>query len=411
MRAITIIGGGQSGLQLGIGLLKHGYKVRLVQDRTAEEIRTGRVLSSQAMFGEAIEIEREFGIDFWTESLCPPVEGISFTVPNFEKRGEKLMSWASRLDRKGYSVDQRLKMPAWMAEFERLGGKIVIRKATIEDLESYRREDDLLIVATGKGEIRDLFERDNDKSVYEKPTRALSLTYVTGMTPRPEFSAVCFNLMPGLGEYFVAPALTKTGPCEIMIFAGIPGGPLDCWDDVKTPQQHLETAKRLVDTYLPWEADRCRNVELTDDNGILAGRVVPTVRKPIGALPSGAKVLGIGDAILLNDPLTGQGSNNASKAAKIYLDRILAHGDRPFDDAWMQGTFDAFWDYAQWVVHWTNIMVGDKPPHVMDIMGTANVQPDLARRIANGFDDPRDFFPWFVDAHAAAEYLGELRAA
>ena len=36
MRKITIIGGGQSGLQLGIGLLKAGHQVRIVQNRTAE---------------------------------------------------------------------------------------------------------------------------------------------------------------------------------------------------------------------------------------------------------------------------------------------------------------------------------------------------------------------------------------
>ena len=47
-----------------------------------------------------------------------------------------------------------------------------------------------------------------------------------------------------------------------------------------------------------------------------------------------------GDAVCLNDPITGQGSNNAAKAAAVYLKRILDHGDRPFDEAWMQGTFN-----------------------------------------------------------------------
>ena len=40
--------------------------------------------------------------------------------------------------------------------------------------------------------------------------RSLALTYVTGMTPRPEYTAVCFNLCPGVGEYFVFPALATT---------------------------------------------------------------------------------------------------------------------------------------------------------------------------------------------------------
>jgi hypothetical protein len=62
-----------------------------------------------------------------------------------------------------------------------------------------------VIVASGKGDIGRLFERDAEKSPYETPQRALALTYVKGMTPRPEHSAVCFNLIPGVGEYFVFP--------------------------------------------------------------------------------------------------------------------------------------------------------------------------------------------------------------
>lgn len=411
MRKITIVGGGQSGLQLALGLLKNGYKVRVVQNRTAEEIRDGRVLSSQCMFGEAVQNERDLGIDFWTYEICPPVEGISFAVPDPERPGEKVIDWAGRLDRNAYSVDQRVKMPAWLAEFERLGGQLVIKEAGISDLELYAREDDLVLVASGKGDVGRLFERDAQKSPFDKPMRALALTYVTGMTPRPDHTAVCFNLIPGVGEYFVFPALTTTGPCEIMVFEGVPGGPMDCWGDVKTPDQHLARSKEILDTFLPWEGERCRDIELTDDNGILAGRFPPTVRKPVATLPSGRKVLGVGDAVCLNDPITGQGSNNASKAAKVYMDRILAHGDRPFDAAWMQETFDHYWDYAQWVVGWTNMMLTPPPPHVLEIMGTACAEPRLAHRIANGFDDPRDFFPWFADPAAAQSYLSELKAA
>lgn len=45
MKRITIVGGGQSGLQLGIGLLQKGYDVKMIQDRTAHEIAHGRVTS------------------------------------------------------------------------------------------------------------------------------------------------------------------------------------------------------------------------------------------------------------------------------------------------------------------------------------------------------------------------------
>lgn len=410
MRKITIVGGGQSGLQVALGLLQQGYKVRVVQNRTAEEVEKGKVLSSQCMFAAAVQHERDLGIDFWSD-ICPPVEGISFTVPHPEQPGAKAIDWVGRLERNAYSVDQRVKIPRWLAEFEKRGGELVIADAGIAELEDYAASDDLVLVASGKGEIGRMFERDAAKSPFDKPQRALALTYVTGMTPREGHSAVCFNLIPGVGEYFVFPALTTSGPCEIMVMEGVPGGPMDCWADVKTPEEHLAKSKWIVDTFLPWEAARCRDIALTDDNGILAGRFAPTVRQPVATLPSGRKVLGLADAVCLNDPITGQGSNNASKAAAIYLKRILDRQDGAFDAGWMQGTFDAYWDYAQWVVRWTNMMLMPPPPFVLEIMGSAQAFPALSHRIANGFDDPRDFFPWFADPGAAGDYLSQLKAA
>jgi len=409
MKRITIVGGGQSGLQLAIGLLQKGYDVKIIQDRTGDQIAAGRVLSSQCQFDASLDHERALGINFWEEA-CPPVEGISFTVPAPEGAG-KALEWSSRLDAKGQSVDQRVKMPRWLEEFSRLGGDLVIASADIAMLEQETKTADLVIVASGKGEIGKLFERDAARSPFDAPQRALALTYVHCMTPRENFSAVNFNLIPGVGEYFVFPALTKTGPCDIMVFEGVPGGPMDCWKDATTPEAHLETSLNILKTYLPWEYDRCDNVELTDENGILAGRFPPTVRKPVATLPSGAKVLGLGDAVCLNDPITGQGANNAAKAAAVYFDAILAQGDKPFDEDWMVATFEHFWDYAQWVVRWTNMMLLPPPPFVLDIMGSAQVLPRLAQRLANGFDDPRDFFPWFADEAAAQEYLTSLQAA
>jgi hypothetical protein len=297
-----------------------------------------------------------------------------------------------------------------MQEFEKRGGTIEYKQATAADLEKYAAQSNLVIVAAGKGEIAKMFERDAQKCQYDAPQRALALTYVKGLTPRPQHSAVNFNIAPGIGEYFVFPSLTTSGPCEIMVFEGIPGGPMDCWGDVKSPDQHLAKSKWILDTYLPWESERAKNVELTDANGILAGRVTPTVRKPIARLPSGNVVLGMADAVVLNDPITGQGSNNASKCAKIYLDAILAQGDKPFGEDWMQATFDRFWDYVQYVTGWTNALMQPPPPHVLNIFGAAQGSPTLAKRIANCFDEPLDLFPWFAVPEEADKYLKSLAA-
>ena len=225
MKRIAIIGAGQSGLQLGLGLLNAGYEVTLYSDRSADEIRHGHVLSSQCMFDSALETERDLGLNYWEEE-CPKVEGISFAVP--DPVGGKIMDWAARLDNYAQSVDQRLKIPCWMDEFQKRGGVLRIEAADIADLESCVRSHDLVIVASGKGAITQLFPRDAERSPFSEPQRSLALTYVRKMRPRQPYAAVCFNMIPNVGEYFVFPALTTSGACEIMVFEGIPGGKVTC---------------------------------------------------------------------------------------------------------------------------------------------------------------------------------------
>lgn len=410
MAKITIVGAGQSGLQLGIGLVQAGHDVKVISSRTPEDIARGKVMSSQFMFASALDTERELGIEFWAET-CPETEGIEMSIPHPELRGQKALHFASRLDRPGKSVDQRVKYPRWMEHFESIGGELVIHAATAADLERYADDSALVVVAAGKSELAELFERDPARSPFDHPMRALALTYVHGMTPRPEFSTVAFNLGPVVGEYFTFPALTTTGPCDIMVLEGIPGGPMDCWADVTTPGEHLARSKWILDTFFPWEAERCRAIELTDANGILSGRFPPTVRKPVATLPSGRPVLGMADLLVLNDPITGQGSNSAAKCAHTYLHAIRERGDGPFDAAWMQATFERYWDYARAVTGWTNALLTPPPEHVLALLGTATQEPRVARRFVNGFDDPRDYFEWFMDPAKANAYLASLAAA
>ena len=409
-RRIAIVGAGQSGLQLALGLVEAGYDVTLVSNRTAEQLAGGRVQSSQCMFGTALETERALRLDYWSEA-CPPVEGIALAVASPDGGAGKAIDWAARLDRPAQSVDQRLKLSGWLREFERRDGRLLVQEAGLDDLERLAADNELVVVATGRGELGGLFPRDAERSPYTTPQRALALTYVRGMEPRPGFSAVCFNLIPGIGEYFVFPALTTNGPCEIMVFEGVPGGPMDCWDDVRTPAEHLSRSLELLERFLPWEHARCAGVELTDANGTLTGRLAPTIRQPVARLPSGAAVLAMADAAVLNDPITGQGSNNAAKCAEIYLERVLAHGDDAFDGRWMQQTFDHYWlGYAQWVVSWTNAVLAPPKPHVMTLLESAQEIPSLASAIANGFDDPRTFYPWWFDADEASRLIEAKRA-
>ncbi len=405
MRKVLIVGAGQAGLQLGLSLRSHDYDVTVMSARTPDEIRSGRVMSTQCMFGPALQHERDYGLNLW-EQQTPKIEGLGVSIAGPDHA--RVLDWLGRLDDYAQSVDQRVKMAGWLELFEDRGGKVVYHGVTTSDVDSLTTLYDLVVIAAGKGELVQLFDRDPSRSPYTSTQRILSVVYVHGMTPRPEhptMHAVRFNIVPGVGELFIMPCFTVSGPCEILFFEGIPGGPLDCWEDRPGPAEHLRRTLDLMRQYLPWEYERCASVELTDGRASLIGGYPPVVRKPVGELPSGGRVLGMADVVVANDPITGQGSNSASKCAASYLASILEHGNAPFDGAWMQQAFDRYWSDAQHTTKWTNALLVPPPEHVMNILGTAGAYPEVARRFVNGFADPSDYEHWFFDPAKAQTYL------
>lgn len=411
MRKILVVGAGQAGLQLALGLQARGYDVTVMSNRTPDEIRVGRVMSTQCMFATALAHEHELGLDFWADQ-APDVEGLGVSVAG--PGGARPVDWLGRLDGTAQSVDQRVKMAGWLETFAQRGGKVVIHGASGSDLDYFAQAYDLVLVASGKGDVASMFHRDARRSPYADAQRALAVSYVHGLADRPEHPdvrAVRCNLVPGVGELFVMPALTTSGPCDILFLEGVPGGPFDVFEGVRDPGEHLALTLDLMRRFTPWEYERAGAAELTDANGTLTGRLAPAVRLPVGELPSGGLVLGVADVVVANDPVTGQGSNNAAKCAAVYLAAIEANGDRPFDRAWMQSAFDRFWAVAEPVTKWTNAMLAPAPEHVLDLFAAAVELPPVADRFANGFDDPADFEGWFYDPERAAAYLDEVRAA
>ncbi|ANN18138.1 oxygenase [Amycolatopsis orientalis] len=407
MRKVLIVGAGQSGLQLALSLLSHGYDVTVMSARTPDEIRSGKVMSTQCMFHSALQHERDHKLNLWEDETVR-VEGLGVSIAGPDS--SRVLDWFGPLEQYAQSVDQRVKMAGWLELVEERGGKVVIHGVTTSDLAPLAKLYDLVVIAAGKGELVQLFDRIPERSPYTEPQRALSLAYVHGLEPRPEHpdkAAVRFNIIPGVGELFMIPAYTLSGNCDILFFEGIPGGPLDCWNDRPSPQEHLDRILSLMKQFLPWEYERSKNAVLTDDKATLAGGYTPVVRNAVGELASGTVVLGMADVVVANDPITGQGSNNASHCAASYLDSILERGDKPFDAEWMTAAFEKYWEYAQHVTTWTNAMLQPPPPHVLQIIGAAGENPAVAKRFANGFSDPTDFQHWFLDPAKAEKYLAE----
>ena len=178
-RSIAVIGAGQAGLQLALGLATEGFDVRLVTDRSGDDILNGRVLSTQCMFDTALQTERDLGANLW-EDECPQIHGIRYSVGAPD--GTLALQFAGRLDAYAHSVDQRLKMPGWMQLFEERGGTIDYRPVDVAYAEEIAARHDLVVIASGKGdfarELATIFPRVDDESPYGRPQRQLAVAYV-----------------------------------------------------------------------------------------------------------------------------------------------------------------------------------------------------------------------------------------
>lgn len=406
-RRIAVVGAGPAGTMLALGLLQHGHQVTLVSGRSPEEIRSGPVMSSQVTFESALEVEAAFGVT----TLLPEAPALGRMEYDVRRGDGSTAAFTVPLTTPARSVDLRLKVPALIEEVARLGGDVVVRNATVEDLEILAAENDLVVVSTGRGGLAGLFARDPERSPYDAPQRVAALTYLRDVDPGESGSALRYHAVEGVGECFTCPALGVDGPCDIYVVEGVPGGPLDCWADVTDDEEHLSRLRRVLEEHFPSEAARLGRARLADPGAVLRGAFTPVVRRPVGRLPSGAAVLGMADVVVLNDPLTSQGANNAIKSASFYLDAVNGH-EGALDEAWMQRTFDNFWrGWAQWATAWTNSWLRPAQPHQREAVDAASEHPAVAARIVAGFDDPLLFVPWWFDAAATADFLREQREA
>jgi hypothetical protein len=409
-RRIAVIGAGQAGLQFALGLVNEGFGVTLVTDRSGSDIRNGRILSTQCMFDTALQTERDLEANLW-EAECPRIDGIRYSLGAPD--GTLALQFAGRLDGYAQSVDQRLKLPGWMEALEAAGGKIEYRAVDVPYVEELARSHDLVVIASAKGdfarELGAIFPRAEEESPYDRPQRQLAVAYVRDMEPLDPPSYFSISIVPEVGEYFVGPGLTLDGPCWTMCLEAIPGGPMDVFDETSPDdlETWLQLCKDTLARFIPWEADRCARIRLTDAKGTLKGALTPGVRERVGRLPSGRLVLGIGDAVVLNDPLVGQGANNAAKGSTAVVHELTARGGDAYDEAWLRGVGDVYWQRVRWSTRFTNMMLRP-PPHVGALFDAAARLPAFADVLANATNEPAALFPWLETPDGTDEYVRQL---
>jgi Styrene monooxygenase A putative substrate binding domain len=327
-RRITIVGDGQAGLVLAIGLRRAGHAVRLVQDRPSAIIASGRLMSSHCMFATARREERKLGLDLWAAD-APAIQGIRIEALLPSGSPAPVISFTGPLGAVAASVDQRLKLPPWLALFEALGGTLDIQARNIDLLERCARDSELVIVAAGQDPLSGLFPIDRQRSPFPEPMRALSMINLRGGHPPDGRPCVATTGVPGAGGLMRFPALTHGGPCEILFFEAVIGGPLDIGRPNMGADEQWSIMRAALRGVLPAEAERLEAAGPTDEGAGLIGRITPTVRYAVGRQPSGRHVLGLGDAVVVNDPLMGQGRTTRPSWRPFISRRFFAAAAEP----------------------------------------------------------------------------------
>ncbi|MBW4573416.1 MAG: oxygenase [Tolypothrix carrinoi HA7290-LM1] len=405
MRRIAIIGAGQAGLYLAIGLLDAGYAVTLFSDRTPEAILNGKPMGLPILFSNSLELERNLKLNFWDDKF-PSSD--KFRSQVLDPQGNPALVISSPIEKPWQSVDQRLKFSTWMQEFVNRGGELIIQAMTPNDLDNCVKNYDLIVVSTGRGSLSTLFEPDAQKSKHDQPQRYLASVIVTNLNvDTADSHTVKMTVLPGVGEILQYPFYAKDKiQAYVVAFEACLGEVMDQFSQLKSGEEQVEMSKKVMQQLKPDNYEVVKDMQLVDDQAWLNGTITPIVRQPIGRLPSGATVMGIGDAVILHDPIGGQGANNATKIAHLVKQRIIEHSNQRFNESWMQKVFDEFWNYAQYTHAFTDCLL-TPPEHLQDIMVAMSENPEVARDYLNGINHPPSLSPWFFDSQSAKEYLAQ----
>lgn len=410
MRKVAIVGSGITGLVAAHGLLRNGYDVTLHSDRTPEAWLTqSRPTGTAARFDLALSYERELGLNDW-DDVAPKGEGVFLTFcPVLHN---PLLHLRGRFRRPFQAVDVRLQSARWMNELVAKGGRLVVNEVTMETLDRIASENDFTIVAAGRGDLSILFERDEKRSVYREPQRKLAMAIVSGCPSRFDgvpFLPVRFDFLATDGEIFFIPYFHKdAGVTWNILVEAKPGSRMDRFDDTSTGEQVVERVRSVVGELFPWDRRFVSKMVLADPNGWLVGKVTPVVRRPSATLSSGRVVAALGDTAISYDPIAAQGANSGVKQARHLVESIVRRGSEPFDAAWIDRTFDEFFEeHARQACTFSNLLLEPITAPAKELLiaqygsdgrsDNASAQQQIANAFVENFNDPRLMTPAFND--------------
>lgn len=413
MRKIAIVGSGQAGLLAAHGLRQAGHDVELYSDRTPEDwLANARPTGTAVRFARSLGYERALGLDR-RHADAPRMDGLKVTICADPAR--PFLTLLGRFATSPLAIDVRLQSADWIAAFARAGGRLIVEKLSPARIDEVARRNDLTIVATGK-DGGALFARDAARSPATAPLRHLAMVNCDGPAMRfgdVPFAAAKFTVFEKLGECYWTPYFHKDGrPVWNLVFEARPGTPYDRFGEARSADDVLAIAKQVIREMMPWDADWIAPARVSDEHSWLVGAITPTVRDPVGVVPSGRAVVPLGDAYIAFDPLGAQGANMGNRLAQTLVEAIAARGAAPFDPDWIRATYDGF--FARWAgpaLRWTHLLLAPMTPAARYFLlaqdgadgqrlgGTPKQR--LADAFAGNFDDPAQLVDTLRDVRTA----------
>ncbi len=408
MSEVGIVGAGTAGLHLALFLQAHGLEPTLYAERTADDVRGGRLPNTVVHNHRTRAREREIGANLWDESGVD-VEGHWYQVPH----DPAWLDFGGYFSRPSVAVDYRVYQPALMELFEGRGGNVEVGTVDLDGLDDLARRHDLLVVCTGRGALRDLFPPIPGRSPFTSPPRLLTGGIYRGIADAGAPHHVVLSLLGSIGEVINAPILTRDGVFEFLLFECVPDGdlePLATTPYAEDPQAHDRLTLENVRRYAPRVAERVddRDFGVIDPTSIIQGAILPAVRQSFVQLEDGTYVIALGDAHVQIDPVCGQGANAASLAAFALGETILEGG--AFDGAFCRRVDDRRLTGVLAPFEFTNFMLAPQP-QLFDVIGPMSENPALADDFTEGFTDPARHLEHFASPEAAAAYAASFHGA
>lgn len=378
-KKICIIGSGTAGLQLAYSL-KEEFDVTVIHSNSSDKIRNGRVLSTQVHFGSTRNRESRFKMPKWEDKTL--LKSIHMTIGN-----QKL--FIGKLKEPALSVDQRFYFSQCLKDLENKGVSFRLMRVNKNDIDSLVDEFDLIIDCTGKSGPLFPFPIEKEFSPFQVPQRKCIVGYFLGVKPNNPLG-ISVTVLPEMGEMFEIPAMTEHGPVTILFIMAVPNRELDTFKEIKHAKEFTNQMKNVTQKYFQ---DIHKRIEqdifaLSDEKSFLQIAIKPVIRKPYITFKN-KLVMGCGDSVFLNDPITGQGCNLSSYCAEQLYETLIQYKDAN----WNTQLGEAYWDrtktFVREVTEWTNAMTQILPQHIVQLLLAGVENQKIADEVAEWFEEPQ----------------------